>query len=158
MNDNTPELLALARDAFDCFESGEGADGRTFFRTGEGSPGWVRDLVYSAHGGDFLPDDYRYQWTMEACETIADASPEDELDDLAHEFANDVTPYTSERLAWVGSNLRRVGYVDDAVEEFGVPDDGGLDAMLGTGMYAERYEVFYLVAQFLAARLGTVAS
>lgn len=152
MTDNTPALVALAGTASEHFQHRTREDGTEYVSRTDDAPDWIADLCYAAHGsGDFLPDDYRYAWTLEALHVIAEACEEDELEDLAHDFANDMTPYTSERIAWLASNLTRTGYCDDAAREYGftVEDSGGVDGLLGLGIYAERYEVFTLVARYL---------
>ena len=152
MTTEVATIQDLAREASEWFETRQRDNGDTFFTLKDGRPDWVQDLVHAAHGEDFLPDDYRYRWTYGALEFIADADG-DPLDDVG-EFADlAVDTYTSERFAWLASNLQRAGYVDEAVEELGRPD-GGIVEMIGLGQYAEASEVYGLVCRALDERLS----
>lgn len=150
----TTSIKEFAAEAYACFESAvrddDEPDTTYFVRLKDGSPEWVRDLVHAAHGDDFLPDDYRYKWTMEACEFIADA---DDPEDAGSDFADlAVNVYTSDRLQWLASNLQRPGYCDEAMREYGSTEVGafsGIVDLIGLGQYAEAYEVYGLVLRAL---------
>jgi hypothetical protein len=142
-----------AAEAASYFESAKKADDSSFIRTKDGTPEWVKELVMKAHGTDpdgspsFLPDDYRYQWTLEALEFIAES---DDPDDGAHDFADQsVSVYTADRIAWLGSNLQRPGYCDEAAEEFGAVEGSGIVDRIGWGQYMEASEVYGLVLNAL---------
>lgn len=127
-----------------CFEFGTRSDGETFRRLKADAPEGLRDLVRSAHG-DALPDDWRYECIENALQYIAE-NPHEEDAAIFAEGETDV--YTSNLLAWVASGNGRVGYVDDAIREFGPAVS--LDGLLRSGQYAEAYEVFGLVWEALA--------
>lgn len=147
MSETTTSIQQLAAEAYDCFTTSTRDNGDVYFVLKDGSPEWVKDLVYAAHGGDFLPDDYRYRWTYGALEFIQDSDdPENdqaEFSDLA------VDIYTGDRLAWLASNLNRPGYVDEAVNEFGYDGKEGIIGAIGIGQYAEASEVYGLVLKAL---------
>lgn len=151
-------IFELAGEAYDQFETAERADGESFVRLKEGAPDWLVTLVHEAHG-DFLPDDWRYACIKSALGFIHDNEPGElddshELLDDSHEFADgEVDVYTSARLAWLSSNLNRASYCDEAVEEFGISDDGGIIDRIGLGQYAEASEVYYSVVTSLRVRL-----
>lgn len=109
------------------------------------APEWAQDFVREAHGTDFFPDDYRYQWISEALEVLGDS--ENGLDDLAHEFADAVDVYTSDLLLWLSSNLRRTMYCDEAQEEGLIPEDADITKRIMVGQYLERQEVFWSVVR-----------
>lgn len=147
-----PTLAALAGEAFDCFEIATRDDGESYVRRCDDAPEWVGDLVRAAH--DFLPDDWRYASIWAALGAIEDAGAESELAcaHLRHEWADDnVDTYSSDRVAWLASNLNRADYVDAAVENFGQTDAGIFD-MIGQGQYAESEEIFDSVVESLIAR------
>lgn len=148
---STTSIQDKAREAAEWFESAERVEGdepSRYVRTKDGCPEWVTELVYAAHG-DFLPDDWRYSIIQDALEMIADS---DDPEDAAGEFADGaVDAYTSDRLAWLSSNLNRAGYCDDAAREFGAREEPDIIAAIGLGQYYEANEVYFLVLQALDA-------
>lgn len=144
----TTTIQDLASEAQGWFTTKQRDNGGEFFTLKDGAPEWVKDLVHKAHG-EFLPDDYRYRWTLGALEFIAD-SEGDPMDDAA-EFADlAVDTYTGDRLAWLASNLQRPGYCDQVVQDFGsMPDPGDIVSLIGCGQYVEAEEVYGLVLSFL---------
>jgi len=146
-------ISTIAAEMYEAFESFK-RDGSetTIYKLRDGSPDWMTDVVYDAHG-DMFPEDWRYEAIMDAVSHIADADVEtaDDLD--SHEFAESaVDVYTHDRLRWLASHLDRVGYVDDAVEQLGHSEQG-IVGDIGGGQYLEYSEVFGSVAQALADRL-----
>lgn len=142
-------IRARAAIAAAWFETAERAGGDEFYRLRDGRPEWVQCLVWRAHGdGELMPDDFRYATTHAALEFLAES--DDDPRDRSHEFADQtVDVYTFDRLAWLASNLRRPGYCDDAVAEFGPPDPDGIVERAALGQYAEACEVFELVLDAL---------
>lgn len=151
-----------AKEAARYFEVERRQDGTEYVRVKDEAPEWVQGIVYAAHGKDgsgapeFLPDDYRYTFTREALEYIVESDPDaandpDYAGDMAGEFADQTDDYTSDLIAWLGSNLRRVGYCDEALEEFAgastTPE--GVVGLMRQGQYLERREVFQLVLEAL---------
>jgi hypothetical protein len=149
----------LATTAARCFEtarratgdtdSGPREDGDEYVRIRDGSPEWVTDLAREAHG-DYLPDDWRYQFISEALDAISEADVDADLDEVGDEFADDVDIYTGKLTDWLGSRASRHGYVDEAVEEMGHGDSVMAD--IARGQYQERREVFGQVCAFLEQR------
>jgi hypothetical protein len=145
-------VQGLAREAYGWFESALRVDGdedSRYIRTRDGSPEWLADLCYAAHG-DMFPDDWRYDCIAAAVEAIAESGdPEED----SHEFADGyVDVYNGARLAWLSSRLNRASYVDEACETY---EATGLDTFerIGLGQYAEASEVYGLVLQFLEERV-----
>lgn len=154
MMSSTADLSTLAGEAFAAFETRTrdprvtGSDSSQFVTLKDDAPVWVQPIVQTAHG-DMLPDDWRYATICEAFGEIHDAGEGVDLDDLEHEFADRVDVYTSELLAWLSSNLTRMGYCDDAQAEGLVESDAGISQRITIGQYMERREVFGLVLQAL---------
>jgi hypothetical protein len=140
----------LAREAGQWLEGRTRADGSQYRTLKDGRPEWVQELVREAHG-DFLPDDWRYNAIEDALQWIADEG-EDEDPGAFADANTDV--YTDELGAWLNSSIRRGGFVDEAIEEYGWPDDRGIAGALAMGQYVELCEVYYLVRTALEARLG----
>ena len=140
-------LETIAEEAASYFERATRPDGDPFTRLKDDRPEWVYEAVYAAHGGDLLPDDYRYKWSEEAFDAIAEGDTE------ASDGFEEPDVYTSNLLEWVSSNLSRVGYVDEAVEEFG-GEPGGLADQLMLGQAAERREVFEAIFEACEEQLA----
>lgn len=104
------------------------------------APQWFTDLCLDAHG-DFMPDDWKYEFIQDALRHIADGQT-DELPDL-----DAIYPYTADRLRWIGSNLNRPSYCDEAMEECGKPAD--TLTLIAWGMQKELEEVHSRVLEFL---------
>jgi hypothetical protein len=115
----------------------------------DGAPSWITDLCRAAHdtgGGDLmLPDDYRYEYLVDALDYLAEGHDPDD-------YWPDADVYNSDLLAWLGSHLGRAGYVDEARKEglFGRETD--TYAQIGAGQVQEKREVFGLVLTFLQWR------
>jgi hypothetical protein len=150
MTEQTQTLDSLASEGYRWFEQATRPNGgESYTRLKDGHPDWLKELVYAAHGnGEFLPDDWRYEVIQDALERLSDAEGED-LDDLAHEFADDVDVYTGELNAWLSSDLRRQGYCDAAAEDGLVAADASLVQRIMAGQYTERLEVFAAVREAL---------
>jgi hypothetical protein len=151
-----PTLAQLADEASGFFERrsrSTGDEAETFVALRDNAPEWLSELVRSAHG-DMLPDDWRYRIIERAVDRISDYNLEtsDDAHDAAGEFADGaVDIYTADRLAWLASNLERVGYCDRAAGEFG-DSAGDIVATIGLGQYAEASEVYGLVVEALEER------
>ncbi len=132
-----------ATEAARWFETATRTDDSRYVRIKDDAPEWVTDLAHEAHG-DMFPDDWRYQCISAVLDHLAEGGDPDD----AHEFADShVDVYTSNRLAWLSSNLTRAGYCDEAADEFGAE---GLDIIerIGLGQYMEASEVFSAVVSW----------
>lgn len=135
------ELQEIAKRILNQFESGQRNDGSEFISFKDGTPEWMINIVHEAHG-DMMPDDYKYRFSHDAIDWIAEGndpeSPNIEAD-----------PYTGELIKWLGSHVGdRPNYVDEAVEEYGHSDQG-LVGDLMSGQAKEKDEVYHIVLQEL---------
>jgi len=108
--DEPVNVQDLAIEASKYFTTGERGNGETFYKTTDDCPQWVTELVRNAHG-DFLPNDYRYRWIAYALDAFS------QYED-GHNAIDEVQPdvYNFDLLQWVSSNLYRMAYVDEAIQ------------------------------------------
>lgn len=105
---------------------------------------WLMDFVMACHG-DFLPDDYRYQWIVDVAEYIVDNSVE-ETDRLNIPELIDslVDVYTFNLTAWLHSNNSRMYYLTEALENYDISDGFQLLQM------AMAFEVEEVISSFIS--------
>lgn len=136
-------LQTLSREGSAFITTSTRPDGSTYYRLADNAPSWISELVYTAHG-DMMPDDYIYRWCSYALDAFADYDePQKAIDDLQSE------PYNSQLLAWLSSNLSRIAFVDDAMEN-GAED---LISAVSWGQTEEMREVYYSVLESLVTEL-----
>jgi len=103
-----------------------------------------QEFFHHAHG-DMLPDDFRYKMIHDILQEIDD----DDDDEDPIDMLNSLVPiYSSDLLAWVSSNLTRIGYCDQYQDEF----DGSalkLTEIITGGYFEELQEVYYLIMEWL---------
>ena len=105
------------------------------------APSELRNLVREVHG-DFLPDDFRYETILDALYALAECS--EDLDNAILEA--DI--YHCELLKWLGSDLRRIAYCDEAKSEFDL-QDVDLMTLISYGQQREKDEILDSVRQLL---------
>lgn len=142
-------VQTLAAELSAQFEQKERNNGVKFWCKKDDAPEELTDLIHKAHG-DFMPDDWKYQFIVQALDTIAETEDEDELD--APNMEPDV--YTHDLLNWLASNLNRPNYVDEAVEELGHGDSITDD--IGYGQMKEKEEVYYSVLESLRDMINNI--
>ena len=133
------ELQKLAQEVRKYFEDHPHKENT--FRMKDEAPQWVRDMVFEAHE-DFAPDDYKYNYVVEALDALASGDIEGET--LEPEV------YNYQLLNWLGSNMKRIGYVDEAREDCG-PSEGIMQDIM-MGQRKEKLEVFNIVRSCLEER------
>jgi hypothetical protein len=132
----------LAKEALGWFITDTRDNGEEFVKTKEGRPDWLRNLIFTAHGG-MMPDDYRYKFIENSLQYIADQ--DEDADDLdCPEIEAD--SYTSELTKWLHSRNDRVCYLTEALEEYEIKD--GFQA-LQEAQLREREEVYHSVLSSL---------
>lgn len=119
------------------------SNGAEFVKLADGSPKWMQDLCFAAHAdGAMLPDDWRYEFIESACDALSD---HDDEDDARDSIEPDI--YNGELCAWLASNLNRMGYCDEAIEEYG--EFKSIASLMAFGQLSEKREVFEQVLSFL---------
>ncbi len=145
------DVAEIAADWFETARRRESSED-TFVRVKDHAPAWITELVHDAHG-KFLPDDWRYACIEAAIEYMRDNDEDD-----AGAFADDHTDiYNGALVIWLGSNLNRGGYVDEAVSEFGFDKERGIYHAIALGQYMEASEVYGSVRTSLEAQIGEEA-
>jgi len=120
-----------------------------FYRLVDGAPAWVEGLAFAAHeDGQVPPDNWRYDYIVDALGRLAEAGPGDDFLELGAEIEGDC--YTSALTEWLNSDNRRVYFLGLALEEYG----GDLDGFqaLSIAQEREKREVFDQVLTYLEAQ------
>lgn len=113
-----------------------------------GDPQWIQDMIHECHYNGMLPDDYVFEWVYEFCREISELNEDD--DPLDIEVHGDT--YTHDLLRWLSSNLSRIDFVEDALDE-GWTGKCDLPLMIGIGQEREMQEVLYTIIDKLQDRI-----
>ena len=101
-----------------------------------------QEFFHFAHG-DMLPDDFRYKMIHDVLCNM-DEDDEDPIDML-----ESLIPInSSDLLAWISSNLNRIGYCDDYQDQY----DGSalkLTEIITGGYFEELQEIYELINEWL---------
>lgn len=143
-------LQTLATEVKAQFVRTMGNKDREFWIRESPADDWISDLCREAHG-DMLPDDWRYDFIVEALDVISDY---ENMDDARDSLEADI--YTSALIAWLGSHGHRPSYCDDAVEEMGIGGSAGIITRMQAGQLVEKREVFDEVLTALNSRLDVL--
>ncbi len=108
-------------------------------------PQWIVDLCFAARDGMF-PDDYKYEYIIDALELIASQDNDACIEDLLAEIEADC--YNHQLLKWLASSNSRVEYVDRYFDEF-VGEREDLIKQISLGQWLEKTEVANIVLQTL---------
>lgn len=144
-------MFTLAKQIQGQFETRKRHTREPFVALKDGSPDWMKDLCYQAHGGDdnwMMPDDWRYRFIAEAVDAIVDAgadATDSEYSDVVGNIEADI--YTCDLLLWLSSKNSRYSYVDDARSEYGTQDS--IIKEIAIGQILEKQEVLFSVLNFL---------
>jgi hypothetical protein len=140
----TNTLLRKAKTARSFLKEYSSKDNRKVVLVLEDAPSWTTDLCRDAHG-DMMPDDHKYRFIKESLDAIIESITGGDEGELFTQVEPDI--YAHDLLTWVSSNIMRVTYVDNAVENYGhgesVIDD------IGMGQLVEKNEVLDLVTRTL---------
>ena len=105
-----------------------------------------KDLVKEVHDDcNILPDDYKYQFIFDALDIISCGNYNE--DNYCEGIEADI--YNDDLLKWISSARYRPYYVDEVIDEYGYPDEGGFFTLLSTAQYKEREEVFNRVFSYI---------
>lgn len=148
----TQTLSQLATQTLKHYEHQIRDTKKGFWSTKDNAPSWISDMNHKAHG-DTLPNDYVYEFIVDALHLISQCETEEQMQDRINEIEADV--YNGQLLAWVSDNLTFAEYVNEAVKEFGIYNkDFDLYTVLAYGQKAHREEVAYSVLSSLKEQLG----
>ena len=114
-----------------------------------GEPQWIQDMIHACHYQGMLPDDYVFEWVYQFCEEISNLGENDDPKDI--EVHSDV--YTHDLLKWLSSNLARLDFVEDAIDEYLNNEKCNLALMIGIGQEKEMQEVLWIVIDKLEDRM-----
>lgn len=113
-----------------------------------GDPQWIQDMIHACHYQGMLPDDYVFEWVYQFCEEISNLDEDEDPRDI--EVHSDT--YTHDLLKWLSSNLARLDFVEDAIDD-GYDGKCDLALMIGIGQEREMNEVLWTVIEKLEDRL-----
>jgi len=146
------ELAAHARTFFEqkTFPATEGRPERRIWIMKDRHPIWVKDMVYKAHE-DIAADDYKYAYVVDTLDALDEGQDPEEG---KYELEADV--YNWDLIQWLGSNLERIGFVDEAVKELGHSSNLGIMGDLMVGQVQEKSQVWASVVESLQERLDEI--
>jgi hypothetical protein len=129
-------------------------NGETYYCAKDNAPYYISDLCHEAHN-DMMPDDYRYEYLVEALEHIDSTLDPlaDNLDDIEAHDACEPDCMSHDLLRWVSSNLSRMGYCDDVLYEYQLDQ---LSDVLIQAQQAERVEVMQAVINWIESQQGVL--
>jgi hypothetical protein len=116
--------------------------------TTDDRPDWVQTMCHEAHG-DMMPDDWRYEFIVEALTELEDTEDADDINLEADIYTHDLT-------AWLHSRADRYSYCDEAFEEYGADPKqfpNPMISLLQWGQVREKEEVLNAVRSFLESRI-----
>lgn len=139
----TMTIQRLAQRYLEYFEQDSRDNGDRFYKTKADTPPEVISLIKEAHG-DMFPDDHKYEYITDALEFISSCDDPEEP-----EIESD--PYYNDLLRWLSSDLNRTEYIDEYVQEFGLPEVGEFQIMnlISLGQWKEKEEVYWSVFKSL---------
>lgn len=140
----TNTIQTLAAEMSQAFETAVRPTSGEKFRTlKDDAPAWMTIVCHMAHdNANILPDDWRYQFIVQAVDALADHEDSDEA-------RNSLKPdiYTSELTGWLHSLCSRVHYLGKAFDECGTFP--GSVKLLAAAQLQEKHETFQQVLHAL---------
>ncbi len=138
-------IQTQATEALRFFETKKRPTGESFWTMTSLRPEWIADMAFAAHE-HFLPDDFKYQFIIQALDALSEC---EDPDDVALE--PDI--YNSELTRWLGSNLQRPGYCDQAQDDGLIGETTDMFQRIAIGQYCEMQEVLAVVLSHLSDRV-----
>lgn len=126
------------------FQTQTRESGETFISMADDCPDWVADVVRDCHDGE-LPNDWRYETIAAIFGMIEDGYGPDDASEIADSLTD---VYNSALVAWLGDNLNRSSYVDDASAEGLTQGNADVFSQIRTGQYLA---IEQMATQILAA-------
>lgn len=124
------KLDTLAEELSATFTRKTRDNGTEFYKTDDDR---ALSIAYDAHG-NMMPDDHRYEMVVRALDLIAENGEDADAAEIEPPI------YTPDLTDWLGSHAFRLGYCDEAMEDFGPPEN--TVALIRGGWYSEMREVF----------------
>lgn len=112
----------------------------------DGSPEWMTDAIREAghENGRFLPNDVIYSMVEEAAGSLVD------------DYEGDTLDGEDDYDAWYAEVPDAKGWVDEAVKEFGWPNEGGIDSAISLGYMAHLRHIFATLREWLGDHMDTI--
>lgn len=128
-------------------------DRKIFHQKKVGDPQWIQDMIHACHYQGMLPDDFVFEQVYLFCKEISELDGTDDPHDI--EVHGDT--YTHGLLKWLSSNLARIDFVEDAIDEYHAGHDKcDLPLMIGIGQEKEMEEILWTVIDKLEDRLSEI--
>jgi len=135
-----PESIKDLASHFEGFFIKKQRDNGEDFWIVESAPDELKELIRDAHE-DMFPDDYKYEFIREA---LLDFASYEDIDSAIDNIEAD--PYTAGLTHWLASDINRVYYLTEAIEQY-EPKDGF--QVLTLAQYDEKREVYSSVQNSL---------
>ena len=129
---------SVATELAQSFVSDKREDGTTFYKIKDDAPDWLGEISHKFHEAvdDRFPDDWIYEQAERLAGLIAEKDDADEARDCTGEWADSgVDVYNADLTKWLASHLANISLCDEAVEEIGVGNAGGIIGMIQSGQY-----------------------
>lgn len=143
------DIKQLAERARKYFTVKKRPSGEAFWKLAKVHPGWLYRLVFKVHDeGQWLPDDYKYEYIVDALDLLSEGiDPEEGRDQLEPDV------YTTDLFKWVSSHLNRQAYADEVLQEL---KPKTLSDLLMAAQVREKEEVWSQVVAALEERLRDI--
>lgn len=126
-------------------------DRKIYHQKHPGDPQWIQDMIYKCHYNGMLPDDFVFEQVYNFCSIISTLDPRDDPREI-EVYSDD---YTHDRLKWLCSNLARLDYVDDAIDEYfdSNGDRSDIAVFIGIGQQKEKQDILNTIIDTLNDRI-----
>ena len=149
-----PNIKAAALAFYCAFEQRTIGDRPPFYVLKDGRPDWMRGAIYEAHNGILLDD-----WSYSACYSIVsdladcdEADTESDIRERSDEFIGGrIDEATSRLAAWLASHSARVGYCDEAADDYGAVAD--IRKAMQRGQHLELSQIFNAILSALVEQV-----
>jgi len=126
-------------------------DDTQFFCVADNAPEYVQDLAHHVHEG-MMPDDYRYKFLTNIICTLADYDEQTLTDILTgdydvYDIVGEPDLYNASLLQWQASNLTRMGYADEVLQQGVEPET--LSSLLMQAQEKEMADIFGLALAWI---------
>lgn len=143
----TTTVQTVAQELASAFESSERNDGKTFYKIRDDAAEWTRRehkdddgfcLMLKVHRAvdDRCPDDWIYEHAKRIADRLAEYEGIEEMRESVLEIVDSlVYIYNADLTAWLAQCLANIALCDEAVEEMGVGNAGGVLGAIQSGQF-----------------------